>query len=471
MADEMTFWDYSRSQVLSRYNGSTIDVRELPELCGIRADAEAAGAGDGSAGGSADGSATWPGEGSADGPVDGVAGVPVDGAADEPVDQEFPSPAAIAGIHPLALTKPRRWEKAISAAVYAASGQFPSREEIIKGRELLDRLPKSDRSALTVPRMLGLVPAMIAGFRLSRQSDGFNPEANRYVDGARFLSMLLADRPALDAEIGLCAHRASVSDPTLPAHVSRDGSQRMVAFVSALLDNSLARRRTVEITQQTATDRAASTVNSLVFMRYAAEGRIEHLLGVLDQHADDIRATLARHNTVSATEFRFVPLDPLSDLVEQDMAEAFGPDWSGAPDAPGWRTGQLLDTAVEGAKSTMTRFMRDETFDLEQALKNHEASDTPTERGTSALHWFARHEELSLLARARYHVAFTHRQALSARARDGIGIGMERGWYDYQWLAWAAAYASQPMPILYARNSTEPPSRVSLRSFNLRQFW
>ncbi|WP_055721707.1 hypothetical protein, partial [Streptomyces niveiscabiei] len=288
MADEMTFWDYSRSQVLSRYNGSVIGVRELPELCRVRADAEC-------------------------------------------VDARFPAPEQVAGVHPLALTKPRRWEAAVGAAVYAGSGQVPVREEVIKGRELLDRLPRSDRAALTVPRMLALVPALIAGFRLSRQAEGFNPEANRYVDGARFLSMLLADRPSLDVEIGLCAHRAGVSDPTLPAHVSLTGAQRMTAFVSALLDNSLARRRTVDITQQTATDRASATVNSLVLMRYAAEGRIEHLLRVLDQHAEDIRTVLDRHNALSATRFRFTPLDPLSDLVEQDMTEAFGPDWSGAP--------------------------------------------------------------------------------------------------------------------------------------------
>ncbi|MFM9443701.1 hypothetical protein [Streptomyces acidiscabies] len=428
MADEMTFWDYSRSQVLSRYNGSAIGVRELPELCRVRADAES-------------------------------------------VDARFPSPDQIAGVHPLALTKPRRWEAAIGAAVYAGSGQVPAREEVIKGRELLDRLARSDRAALTVPRMLALVPALIAGFRLSRQAEGFNPEANRYTDGARFLSMLLEDRPHLAVEIGLCAHRAGVSDPTLPAHVAPLGARRMAAFVSSLLDNSLAGRRTVDVTQQTATDRAASTVNSLVFTRYAAEGRIEHLLRVLDQHADDMRTTLAGHNAVSATEFRFVPLDPFSDLVERDMTEVFGPGWSGAPAAPGWRPGGILDAAVESAKGTMTRFMREETFDLDHALKLHAASDTPTGRGASALRWFARHEQLPLPVRARYHVAFTHHLALSARGRDGIGIGMERGWDEYQWLAWSAAYEGGPMPLLYARSSTEPPGPVSLRSFSLRQFW
>ncbi|MDG5806151.1 hypothetical protein P9869_26535 [Streptomyces ossamyceticus] len=428
MADEMTFWDYSRSQVLSRYNGSTIDVRDLPRLCGIR-------------------------------------------AAVESVDVPLPSPDRIAGIHPLALTRPRRWEEAIGAAIYAGSGQLPAREEVIKGRELLDRLPRSDRAALTVARMLALVPVLIAGFRLSRQGEAFNPEANRYVDGARFLSMLLEDRPSLDVEIGLCAHRSGVSDPTLPAHISLTGAQRMTAFVSALLDNSLARRRTVDVTQQTATDRAASTVNSLVFTRYAAEGRIEHLLRILDQHAEDMRAVLDRHNTLSATRFRFTPLDPLSDLVEQDMTEAFGPDWSGAPAGARWRPGGTLDAAVESAKGTMTRFMREETFDLDHALKLHADSDTPTDRGASALLWFARHEERPLLTRARYHVAFTHRLALSTVHKNGIGIGMERGWDEYQWLAWSAAYDSRPMPLLYARSSTEPPSPVSLRSFSLRQFW
>ncbi|MER8058128.1 MULTISPECIES: hypothetical protein [unclassified Streptomyces] len=187
--------------------------------------------------------------------------------------------------------------------------------------------------------MLALVPAMIAGFRLSRQGEAFNPEANRYREGARFLSVLLEERPALEVEIGLCAHRAGVSNPLMPEHVSSTGAHRMVAFVAALLDNSRAGRRTVSVSQQTATDRAAGTVNSLVFRHYALEAKLEHLLRAVDQHADDIRAVLARHDTVSATRFGFTPLDPFSELVERDMEEVFGPDWTGAATDPRWSGG------------------------------------------------------------------------------------------------------------------------------------
>ncbi|MEU3031624.1 hypothetical protein ACPCBC_29205 [Streptomyces incarnatus] len=430
MADEITFWDFSRSQALSRYNGSSIDVREVAELCALRAETEA-------------------------------------------VDPELPSADEMVGIHPLALKRPRRWEAAIAAMIYASSGQIALREEIIKGRELLDRLPKPDRSALTVSRMLALVPAMTAGFRFSRQSQTFNPEANRYLEGARFLSALLEERPALDVEIGLCAHRAGVSNPVLPEHVSPTGATRMVAFVAALLDNSRATRRTVSVSQQTATDRAAGTVNSLVFLHYAREGKLEHFLRTLDQHADDIRAVLARYNAVSATCFRFTPLDPFSEVVERDMEEAFGPGWTGAPTDPRWRSGGTLDSAVEDAKGKMARFMRDAPLDIDHLLRRHKDSETPSERGVSALHWFDRHQRQSLDVRARYDVAFHHRLALTTLEKDGVGIGMERGWDAYQWLAWSAAYGSAraPMPLLYARSSTEPASHVSLRSFNLRQFW
>ncbi|MGA5651269.1 hypothetical protein [Streptomyces seoulensis] len=430
MADEITFWDYSRSQALSRYNGASIGVREIPELCAVRAETEG-------------------------------------------VDPQLPSADEMAGIHPLALKRPRRWEAAIAAMIYASSGQTALREEIIKGRELLDRLSRHDRGALTVPRMLALVPAVIAGFRFSRQGEMFNPEANRYQEGARFLSVLLEERPALDVEIGLCAHRAGVTDPVLPEHVSPTGAQRMVAFVAALLDNSRAERRTVGVSQQTATDRAAGTVNSLVFLHYAHGGRLEQFLRILDQHADDLRAVLARHNAVSATRFRFTPLEPFSEVVERDMDAAFGPDWTGAPTDPRWRRGGTLDAAVEEAKGKMARFMRDAPLDVDLLLRLHKDSETPSERGVSALHWFDRHQRQPLGVRARYDVAFHHRLALTTLEKGGVGIGMERGWDAYQWLAWSAAYGSAgaAMPLLYARSSTEPPHHVSLRSFNLRQFW
>ncbi|MER7916346.1 MULTISPECIES: hypothetical protein [unclassified Streptomyces] len=287
----------------------------------------------------------------------------------------LPSADEMVGIRPLALKRPRRWEAAIAAMIYAASGQVALREEIVKGRELLDRLPKPDRSALTVSRVLALVPAMIAGFRLSRQGEAFNPEANRYREGARFLSVLLEERPALEVGIGLCAHRAGVSNPLMPEHVSSTGAHRMVAFVAALLDNSRAGRRTVSVSQQTATDRAAGTVNSLVFRHYALEGKPEHLLRAVDQHADDIRAVLARHDTVSATRFGFTPLDPFSELVERDMEEVFGPDWTGAPTDPRWSGGGTLDSAVEEAEGKMARFMRDAPLDLDRLLRLHKDSE------------------------------------------------------------------------------------------------
>ncbi|MEV5176596.1 hypothetical protein AB0L10_37210 [Streptomyces flaveolus] len=430
MADDMTFWDYSRSQALSRYNGAKIDVREIAALCGIRKDAES-------------------------------------------LDLELPTPDEMVSIHPLALKRPRRWEAAIAATIYVCSGQIAAREEVIKARELLDRLPKAQRSALTVARMLALVPAMIAGFRFSRQSETFSPESNRYLEGARFLSVLLEDRQALDVEIGLCAHRAGVSDPLLPEHVSRSGASRMVAFIGSLLDNSLAQKRTVNVFQQTATDRAAATVNSLVFAHYAAEGRVETLLRTLDRHADDMRATLARYDALSDTRYRFTPLDPFSDAVDRDMDAAFGPDWSGAPVDARWSRGGTLDAAVEEAKKKMARFMRNDPLDLDWLLRRHKDSDDPSERGVSALYSFDRHQRRPLEVRARYDVAFHHRLALTTLRKDGVGIGMERGWDAYQWLAWNAAYGSPrtPMPLLYARSSTEPASHVSLRSFNLRQFW
>lgn len=306
MADEITFWDFSRSQALSRYNGSRIDVREIAELCRVRGEAEA-------------------------------------------VDPHLPSAGEMAGIHPLALKRPRRWEAAIAAMIYASSGQLALREEIIKARELLDRLPRPDRSALTVSRMLALVPTMIAGFRFSRQGETFNLEANRYLEGARFLSVLLEERPALDVEIGLCAHRAGVTDPVLPEHVSATGANRMVAFVASLLDNSRAGQRTVSVSQQTATDRAAGTVNSLVFLHYAHAGELEHFLRTLDRHADDMRAVLARYDAASATRFRFTPLDPFSEVVERDMAEVFGRT---GPECPPIRDG---DAGARWTRPSRTR--------------------------------------------------------------------------------------------------------------------
>lgn len=430
MADRLTFWDYSRSQTLSGHNGSRVDVPELVKLGYARRRAESH-------------------------------------------EIELPSAETVADIHPLALTRPRRWEAAVRAAIYAFSGQIAVRQEIIKAREILDRLSRTERRDLSVSRMLALVPTVVSGFHFSRQHDGFNPEANRYVDGSRFLSTLLTERPVLEVDIGLCAHRNGTDSVVLPDHVSRIGARRMAAFVSALMDNSSAARRTVNVTQQTATDRAASTVNSLVFTHYAAAGEVERFLCIVDQHARDIQEVLARHNSLSDTDFRFLPLDPFSELVERDMEETFGPDWWGEPREPQWRTGGTLHAAVDDARRKMARFERNESLGLDRMLRLHKDSAKPSERGVSAIHWFDQYQRRSPLARARYYVAFNHRLAVTTLRKDGVGIGMERGWDAYQWLAWSAAYGSPrtPMPLLYARSSTEPPTHESLRSFSLRQFW
>ncbi|GAA1862726.1 hypothetical protein [Asanoa iriomotensis] len=112
-AGAIGFWDVSMGQSFGARNGSTVSPHDIADICRERA-----------------------------------------GQQDVELAHWF-QPSAPATFHPLALTKPARWESAVAMAIFSFSGQVPLREEIIHGREILARLPRQVRTRSNQPTCSG----------------------------------------------------------------------------------------------------------------------------------------------------------------------------------------------------------------------------------------------------------------------------------------------------------------------------
>ena len=384
-------------------------------------------------------------------------------------------PSAVLTFHPLALTKPARWENALAMVMFAISGKSPRRDEVLPGREVLARLSRSARRMVEPSDVLGLLASLLVGFRLSDRGD-FVQEANRYVDAAETMGRLLRTDP-LQVEIPLCAHRAprSLEPRRLAREPDHDGIRRACALIRLVLDNARVAHGQVRFLQQTATERASSCMFPSVFLEYVVRGELELLMGLLTVHEKTVRR-VADQYTSESVRFSVEPLDGLSIEAEKQLESTYGAGWRriGADrlaDALAAETADRERAAVEDALRHVRRFMPE--LGQMRGRRPILGSGIPTSH-RAAGDWFFERSDTSAAGKALFEVAFYRRWAERTRATGSISLGFDRDWSRYQRDAWLLAYDGGPdsrIPLLYARRNTDVLPGRALRNLSYRQFW
>ena len=64
-------------------------------------------------------------------------------------------------IDPLARNKTQKWEMAVGTVMYAISGQIPDRVDILRGRQIIERLPKTVKSDVDLHFVLAYLPYLL----------------------------------------------------------------------------------------------------------------------------------------------------------------------------------------------------------------------------------------------------------------------------------------------------------------------
>ena len=435
----LTFWDCSAGQELADLNGQDLAANQWTDLCELRAERA------------------------------GFAGEP------------FWRGTSMTDFHPLATHRPQRWERALAATIFAASGQVADRSELLHGRAVLDGAPRSARARLEPRDIAGILAPLLMGFRLS-QAHEFVREANRHRDASRVFSRLL-DSEHVNLDVPLCAHRerAEVAPRRLACAPHRASFARVCGLLQLLLSNAHVAGASVRFLQQGPTERAASCMFPSVFDEYARNGEVALLLEALAGHHVTLRAWLPPYCN-GKVMFEVGALDPLSIAAEADLYEALGPGWQRLSDeTPGvkaaatWLSDPATHVALDKAVEHVARFMpeigrRSTINGTERAT--YAASDSCAVE--AALHWHNERARMSRLGRALFELAFYRRWGLNTRARNGIGLGFDRDFSEFQRMAWSRAFDAEPdapVPLLYARRTENTRAGGALRQLSYRQFW
>lgn len=78
----------------------------------------------------------------------------------------------------LGVDRPMQWERIMKTILFCLSGQIPSRQEVLRGRQIIYQFPKWFRGRYVDKRfVLGFLPYILIGFK-SHISDRFVSDSN-----------------------------------------------------------------------------------------------------------------------------------------------------------------------------------------------------------------------------------------------------------------------------------------------------
>lgn len=229
-------------------------------------------------------------------------------------------------IDPLGIKHSSRWEKAVATMIYVISDQIPNREEVKKGRQVIEHLPKNIKQDVDRQFVLGFLPYFLTGFNF-HLNGGFVADSNFIGDGVSFITETYG-KPSVHTWSLLCAHREShkVKTLSLRDHIHETKVLRALNLELGLLGNARVSVQTIDWYQQTPTLRASSNMFPEIFISYLKTGRIGDLMKTLELHKDEMDRLM--NGLVSAdVHLNLKPLDSFTSLVETFLDERYGKGW------------------------------------------------------------------------------------------------------------------------------------------------
>ena len=397
---------------------------------------------------------------------------------------------------PYGLEKPGQWERIVSTMIYCLSGQVPDRQEVLRGRQILYRLPKwFKKKHVDEQFVLGFLPYVLIGFK-AHTEDRFQADSNRIDDLCRFI-VHLYESASTEVTSYLCAHRgfAPTGQHVLLDAVRIDKAERTLNLQRALVANvrQLTSRK-IRWYQQGPTAMASSNMFPEMFMQYMEHGKVPELLTLLEKHWGELGAL---GQTTSSVDFEVAQLDLVTEAAHRYLDSRFGLHWRTTDfDFGGCSRPTLVSIALEQAMPEIKRlipfygtahaaaFAKTESDYLETNLRRAREIETDssdnalTRRTAAAISWFYRNQFMHATAKALYEAAFYYVWGQAAAATpNGVAIGIDRDHAGYQYSAWMLGYAEARKAdqantaIVYARRSPIELPGHCLGDISFRQFW
>jgi hypothetical protein len=375
-----------------------------------------------------------------------------------------------------------KWEKAASTMVYAVSGQIPDREEIKRGRQIIEIMPKNMKEYVDSSFVINFLPYLLSGFNF-QLTDNFIDEANMLKDGVNFIKNIYHGQNIHSSSL-LCAHRESnqVAKLSLVQDIHVVKASRALNLQLGLFSNTKTEHIKLDWYQQTSTARLSSNMFPEMFINYLKSGNILSLIKVVQSHEQQILDVLTSNNTQSI-DTNFILLDKLTSEVEVFMNNRFGSDWAkltGTENNPDCIFKLARDYTLPHIKRLMPFYDQpeDKVENLEKYREiNVNATNNPKEKKLvgEAIDWFISHQKMSGFAKSLYETSMYYYWGMMSSKQSKVGIGLDRDHTDYQYLAFQLGYSPNDLgkasPLLYARRTkSEVPQKI-LKYISFRQFW
>ncbi|KKQ92399.1 MAG: hypothetical protein UU16_C0033G0018 [Candidatus Woesebacteria bacterium GW2011_GWA2_40_7] len=387
---------------------------------------------------------------------------------------------------PLGIKKPSRWERAVATMIYVISDQIPNREEVKKGRQIIERLPKIIKKNIDKQFVLGFLPYLLSGFNFHLNKN-FVADSNFIDDGVSFITKIYKE-PSIRIQSFLCAHREShkIRELSLRDHIHKIKIVRALNLEVGLLVNAGVDKLTIDWYQQTATKRASSNMFPEIFIHYLKTGRLAELVKTLDLHEAEMKI-LMKNTSTEAVDINLLSLDSFTSQVEEFLENRYGPRWGLLRSIPN-ENDQLSKIVSQIAMPEIGRLMPfyensgREKKELQKYLDTN-LQGVKDKDGEFAIgdifKWFVDSQQMTQFGKALYETAFYYFWGYESAEKGIVGIGIDRDHESYQYTAYKKGYYEKTtikdlnfsIPIVYARRiDTENPKGI-LRDFSIRQFW
>ncbi|MDO8604282.1 MAG: hypothetical protein Q7K40_02685 [bacterium] len=397
-------------------------------------------------------------------------------------------------IDSLGIERSSRWENLMSAIIYCLCGQMPSRQEVLRGRQIMMALPNNLRTKGVAEKIaFSLLPYILIGFK-AHLDNRFQSDSNIVSDVATFIARLHDNHNPIALSF-LCAHRgrSGIERHVLIDSVQVGRAQVTLNVIKGILSNDpWAKSRSIRWYQQGPTEWACLNMFPEMFLRYVTSGRVSYLLTLLGRHFTELQELMGVTDP-NGIKTELVEMDPLTSGVLSFLSERYGASWRSTDffDVT-IKKDQLIGIALDVALPCVVRqmpfysashahegYVGKKSFYIAQNIESLQDSN-PVRACLikCAIERFFQTQIMHPTAKALYETAFYYvwgkRTAMSNRE---IAIGIDRDHNNFQYLAWRLGYndglggTSLPIPLLYARRTAEDCEVSALKDYSLRQFW
>lgn len=397
-------------------------------------------------------------------------------------------------VDPRGLQRPTKWEGFMTLLVWALSNRVPSRQDVLRGRQLLMSLPKNIKRSDQLKKLtFSFLPYLLTGFK-SHVENRFQADSNSVGVMVTFVHKLSAGNTPV-FESFLCAHRGKGGAERfyLVEDIHKPQAKKALNLMKGLLaNNPWSGNGSIQWFQQGPTSFASLNMFPEMFLRYLESGEIADLLTRLDRHFTQV--TQIDSTPMSGISFQLNDLDTRSHQVLRFMSEMYGQNWRHTDyTSSRFVNDPIVQVALTYTQPLMLRQMpfykSPEVYKnflqrkRQLILRNQNAEASSLIKPNlveASIERFYEMQNMQLGAKALYETVFYYFWGMTAQKTGAFSIGIDRDHDRFQHEAWALGSQSihntpQNEPtansLLYARRNAEKKDSGLLRDFSIRQFW